>query len=114
MVPHTNLNMSLRTLNSLGLQSEAMLARAGITTIEQLRELGAVTAYAKAKHENPAASLNLLWALESALTGVPWQQVAREHRTSLLLVLESYQHEHRAVCSGLGQNDVQTSHGETR
>jgi hypothetical protein len=34
------------------------------------------------------ASLNLLWALESALTGEPWQQVARRHRTSLLLALD--------------------------
>ena len=38
-------------------------------------------------------SLNLLWAIESALTGVPWQEIARRHRTSLLLALE--QHERR-------------------
>jgi DNA transformation protein len=34
-------------------------------------------------------SLNLLWALEGALTGRPWQVVAKEHRLSLLLALES-------------------------
>ena len=33
-------------------------------------------------------SLNLLWAMEGALTGVHWQVVAREHRASLLLALE--------------------------
>jgi DNA transformation protein len=33
--------------------------------------------------------LNLLWALEGALTGCPWQVVAKEHRLSLLLALES-------------------------
>jgi DNA transformation protein len=30
----------------------------------------------------------LLWALEGALSGEHWQQVAREHRTSLLLAVE--------------------------
>ena len=30
-----------------------------------------------------------LWALEGALSGLPWQVVAREHRTSLLLALET-------------------------
>jgi DNA transformation protein len=33
-------------------------------------------------------SLNLLWALEGALSGEHWQVVAKEHRTSLLLALE--------------------------
>ncbi|MCM0610232.1 MAG: TfoX/Sxy family DNA transformation protein [Ideonella sp. WA131b] len=32
---------------------------------------------------------NLLWALEGALTGLPWQVVAKEHRLSLLLALEA-------------------------
>jgi len=36
------------------------------------------------------ASLNLLWALEGALTGLPWQVVAREHRLSLLLALKAH------------------------
>jgi hypothetical protein len=35
------------------------------------------------------ASLNLLWALEGALTGLPWRVVAQEHRLSLLLALEA-------------------------
>ncbi len=29
--------------------------------------------------------MNLLWALEGAISGLHWQEVAREHRTSLLL-----------------------------
>jgi DNA transformation protein len=81
----------LADLPGLGPQSRAMLARAGITTLEQLRALGAVAAYAQVKAVNPRASLNLLWGLESALTGLPWQQVAREHRASLLLALDAYQ-----------------------
>ena len=75
-------------LPHLGPASRRMLAEAGVTSLAQLRALGAVAAYARVKRQNASASLNLLWALEGALSGLPWQQVAREHRTSLLLALE--------------------------
>ncbi len=78
-------------LPNLGPKSQQMLQAAGINTVVQLRKLGAVAAYARVKRVTPAASLNLLWALEGALTGLPWQVVAREHRTSLLLALEQLQ-----------------------
>jgi DNA transformation protein and related proteins len=68
-----------------------MLASVGITTPAQLRKVGAVEAYAKAKQANPSASLNLLWALEGALTGLSWREVAKEHRASLLLALEAHE-----------------------
>jgi DNA transformation protein len=41
-----------------------------------------------AKQKNSNVSLNLLWALEGALTGESWQSVAKHHRTTLLLALE--------------------------
>jgi DNA transformation protein and related proteins len=82
------MNSQIKDLKSLGPKSQAMLAQAGITTVAQLRALGAVAAYVQTKRVNPKASLNLLWGLESALTGMPWQQVAREHRTSFLLAVE--------------------------
>jgi DNA transformation protein len=75
-------------LPNLGPKSQAALAAAGITTVAQLRRLGSVAAYVKAKQAGTNVSLNLLWALEGALTGLPWRVVAREHRTSLLLALE--------------------------
>lgn len=82
---------SIAELNGLGPKSQEMLARAGINSVAQLRQLGSVAAYAQARAANPGTSLNLLWALEAALTGQPWQQVARQHRTSLLLALEAYE-----------------------
>ena len=82
---------TISELKSLGPKSQEMLARAGIITVAQLREIGSVAAYVMAKNANPAASLNLLWGLESALTGERWQKVARVHRTSLLLALEAHQ-----------------------
>ena len=82
---------SLGDLQNLGPKSQAMLAAAGIHSLEQLRTLGSVRAYLRVKSTGANASLNLLWALEGGLTGLHWQVVAREHRLSLLLALEATQ-----------------------
>lgn len=79
---------SLGSLPGLGPKSQAMLAKAGIDSIEKLTDLGSVRAYWMVKRTGCNPSLNLLWALEGALSGVHWQQVARNHRTSLLMALE--------------------------
>ena len=76
-------------LAGLGPKSQIMLAGAGIKTATQLKRLGSVRAYAKVKSTGGNPSLNLLWALEGTLTGLPWQVVAKEHRLSLLLALEA-------------------------
>ncbi|MFC3624600.1 TfoX/Sxy family protein [Vogesella amnigena] len=73
---------------NLGPKSRQMLAAAGITEWAQLEALGAVAAWLRVKAVWPGASLNLLWALQGALCDLPWQQVAREQRLSLLLALE--------------------------
>ncbi|TXI92576.1 MAG: hypothetical protein E6Q34_06405 [Burkholderiaceae bacterium] len=78
----------LSSLKSLGPKSQEMLEAAGIHHLDDLQRLGSVAAYAQVKQVCPKASLNLLWALESALTGMPWQEVSRQHRTTLLLALE--------------------------
>lgn len=91
LAPKDATQKSLGALANLGPKSAQMLKLAGITTVAALRKLGSVAAYAKVKAVAPNASLNLLWALEGALTGESWQLVAREHRTSLLLALEQTQ-----------------------
>jgi len=83
--------VAIEQLKSLGPKSKLMLAAAGINNVAQLQALGSVKAYHRVKKQNPRASLNLLWALESALTGEPWQQIAKQHRASLLLALEQYE-----------------------
>jgi TfoX/Sxy family transcriptional regulator of competence genes len=75
---------------NLGPKSEAMLRAAGISNLEELKSLGSVAAYARVKSSGVNASLNLLWALEGAVSGLHWRVVAREHRTSLLLALEEH------------------------
>ncbi len=72
----------------LGPKSQAMLASAGIESFETLKRLGAVQAYVMVKRTGCNPGLNLLWGLESAISGVPWQEVARIHRTSLLIALD--------------------------
>lgn len=72
----------------LGPASWRMLRAAGIPDAANLRQLGAVAAYAQVKRSGQGASLNLLWALEGALSGRHWQQVARDDRLALLLALE--------------------------
>lgn len=78
----------LAELPNLGPKSQAMLVHAGISSLAQLRALGSVAAYIKVKQAGGNVSLNLLWALEGALSGEHWQVVAKEHRTSLLLALD--------------------------
>jgi len=79
-------------LQNLGPKSLEMLAKAGIHTVDDLKRLGAVMAYARTKAVCPKASLNLLWALEGALTGRGWKQVVEAYRASLLMALEDVQH----------------------
>ena len=78
----------LEKLPGLGSKSRDMLRKAGIFSPAQLKEIGSVHAYLMVKHIDSKASLNLLWGLESALTGEQWRDVAKNHRTSLLLALE--------------------------
>lgn len=80
--------MNLADLPNFGPKSQQMLEQAGIHTLEQLRGLGAVRAYAQVKRSGACSSLNLLWAMEGALSGRHWQDVARHDRLRLLLELE--------------------------
>lgn len=73
---------------NLGPRSMTMLSRAGISNIEDLRARGAVEAYLAVKRSGANPSLNLLWALEGALSGRHWQEVARCDRLHLLTLLE--------------------------
>lgn len=75
-------------LQNFGPVSLRMLHAAGIQTEAELRSLGAVAAYVAVKRTGQNASLNLLWALEGALTDRDWRVVAREDRTRLLLQLD--------------------------
>ncbi len=80
--------MTQSKLRNIGPTSAAWLAEVGVHSREDLAQLGAVAVYAMVKRRRKGASLNLLWALEGALTGRGWQEVARTERTRLLLALD--------------------------
>ena len=86
---------NISDLRNFGPKSQQMLAQAGIHTIEQLQELGAVRAYVQVKRSGANSSLNLLWAMEGALSGRHWQEVAKHDRLRLLLELEDVEKEHQ-------------------
>jgi DNA transformation protein and related proteins len=90
MSPPTPRN-PLAALPNLGPKSAAMLQQAGIPDLAHLRAMGSVRAYQQVKRCTPSATLNLLWALEGALTQTPWRVVAREQRIDLLLALDALQ-----------------------
>lgn len=81
----------LSDLPNLGPKSEAMLAAIGVHDRDDLASRGAVAAYVALKRSGQPVSLNMLWALEAALTGRPWQDVARNDRLRLLLELEAHE-----------------------
>jgi DNA transformation protein len=49
------------------------------------------------RRANGKVRLNLLSGPESALSGEPWQELARRHRTGLLLALEQRERNARAA-----------------
>jgi DNA transformation protein and related proteins len=83
------MSQKISDLANLGPQSQAILEAAGISSVQAIYDLGSVQAYLQVKKINPQASLNLLYALEGAISGLPWQTVAKEHKTSLLLALDN-------------------------
>ena len=77
-----------RNLRNLGKASSEMLLSAGIESEAQLRAMGSVAAYVAVKNSGASPSLNLLWAIEGALTERDWKEVSKSDRTSLLIQLD--------------------------
>ncbi|WP_020408356.1 TfoX/Sxy family protein [Hahella ganghwensis] len=70
--------MRLRDLQGLGPKSEQQLMAVGITSPEQLREIGPIRAYLTLVNESATRpSLNFLYALVGAVEGRCWTDIAR-------------------------------------
>ena len=78
----------MKKTRNFGPASVRVLQAAGIQSVDDLRALGAVAVYLAVKRVEQNASLNLLWAMEGALSSRDWRVVAREDRTRLLLQLD--------------------------
>jgi DNA transformation protein and related proteins len=71
-------------LPSLGPASARWLTGAGITTVEELRRVGAVAAFHRVQlREGHAATANLLYALYAAIEGVHWTAVTAARKARL-------------------------------
>ena len=77
--------LPVASLRNLGSKSAMMLAEAGISTVGELRALGAVRAYLRVKSMRPKlASLNLLWAIAAGLDDRDWRELTMAEKNSLL------------------------------
>ncbi|MEZ5832485.1 MAG: TfoX/Sxy family protein [Dongiaceae bacterium] len=66
----------LQSLKNIGPASARQLRDVGIESEADLRDLGALAAYRRLKHAFPReVSLNMLYALEGALTGCHWNRL---------------------------------------
>ena len=83
----------LAQLPNLGEKSAHMLRTAGIRTVEELSDLGAAEAYLKIKRQGIPVSLNLLYAIEGALTNVHWNKLDNATREALLMEVDARQSE---------------------
>lgn len=76
-------------IRNIGPKSAAWLRQVGVHTQADLERLGAVETYLRVKRAGFRASLNLLYALEGALTGCHWAELSAERRGELLLAVDA-------------------------
>jgi len=80
----------MECLRNIGPKSAALLRAAGIDSVENLREIGAVAAYRRLKFVEPRrVSLNMLWALQGALTDRDWRDIPPAEKARLQADAES-------------------------
>ncbi len=65
----------LSELKNIGKVTERWLNGIGVFSERDLRRLGAVKAYRRIRAIEPAATVNLLFALQGAIMGVHWSRL---------------------------------------
>lgn len=80
--------LRLRDLRNLGPASEAALAAAGVTTPEQLDDLGAAAAYRLVLEHGHPPHTTLLWALAGAVLDIHWRALPAAVRAGLRAELD--------------------------
>ena len=78
----------IAALPNLGQKSEELLNRVGIYTESDLREHGSVAAFRMLEEAECRPSLNMLWAIEGALSDTPWEYLPLEVKERLKEELE--------------------------
>ncbi|MEM8806582.1 MAG: TfoX/Sxy family protein [Cyanobacteria bacterium P01_G01_bin.38] len=70
----------LQQLKNLGAVSIRWLNAVNIYTSDDLKTLGPIEAYGRVRLAGYPATLNLLYALQGALTATPWSQIESPRR----------------------------------
>jgi DNA transformation protein len=86
--PH-DVDDDVAQLRNLGPASAEWLSQAGITTFAELKQAGAAQAFLRVQRLGVKPSLNLLYAIEGAISGLHWLEVKRQHKPELLTMLDS-------------------------
>ena len=73
----------LTRLLGLGPRSTAWLAEIGITSYDEIDELGSAEVYRRLRAARDGVSLNMLWALESLLIGCHWRDLPADRKAAL-------------------------------
>ena len=73
----------LRKLPNIAEKLEAQLSDAGITTTEQLKEMGSREAWLRIRANDPSACYMRLSALEGAMQGIRWHHLDDDTKKSL-------------------------------
>lgn len=74
----------IETLRNLGSYTASRLAEIDILTVNDLRLVGPVEAYARLRFRfGKGITLNALWAIEAALAGGDWRQIPDERKREL-------------------------------
>ena len=81
--------MSEEKMRNIGPKSAAWLRQVGLHTRADLESAGPVDAYMRVRRAGFRPSLNLLYALEGALTDCHWQEVPAERRQELVEAAEA-------------------------
>ena len=76
-------------LRNIGPKSAAWLRQTGVRTLDELKEVGSLSAFVRIKRAGFKPSLNLLYALEGAILDCHWQEIPGERRSELIAAAEA-------------------------
>ncbi len=75
--------MQLTDLSNIGPELSKKLAQAGIPTPARLKNAGSWDAFIKLHTIDSSACLNMLYALEGAISGIMWHSLDRNTKSEL-------------------------------
>jgi hypothetical protein len=93
------LSQPVSTIPNLGPASEAAFARAGITSADQLRDLGADEAYGRLLASGSRPHFIGYYVLVMGLQGRPWNDCKGEEKKALRTRFD-------AICAGFNRSDA--------